>query len=135
MDHLVTDQLLRILSAETRLVGRQVIVKAWGDEPETSAIVANVIILPGSVFYRTQFMANYQRYHQNAVKALKELFHEFPDNRDYELEMGYVLELKKSEEGMVKEIRQRGEFMLPEDLAAHRREVLQKGSRSSKTSS
>ena len=43
-DSPVDDTLLRKLSTETQLVGKQVIIKGWADEPESQSVISNVII-------------------------------------------------------------------------------------------
>lgn len=124
----VNDALLRKLSVETQLVGKAVIVKGWAEEPEYQAMIVNVIILPFSIFYRKQFMAYYEQCNHNAVKALKELVQNYPNTYDYELDIGYVLHASSgfvSPPGL-NGIKHRNDFMLPDDLAKHRQEVLTK---------
>lgn len=124
----VSDNLLKKLSSETQLVGKQAILKGWAEEPECQALIVNVIIMPFSIFYRNQFMTYYETFHKNAVKALKELVANYPNINDYELDTGYVLTVK-TEETITPEnvIKSRGDFMLLEDLTNQRQEILKKG--------
>ena len=123
----VNDALLRKLSAETQLVGKTAMVKGWAEEPEYQAMIVNVIILPFSIFYRKQFMTYYEQCNQNAVKALKELVNNYPNTYDYELDTGYVLQASS---GIVppnlNDIKHRNDFMLVDELARHRQELLTK---------
>jgi len=119
----VDDTLLKKLSTETQLIGKQAIIKGWHNEPETQSVINNVIILPTSLFYRNQFMAYYELYNHNAVKALKELVINYPNIKDYVLDTGYVMRLK-SDHTPVQAIKSRGEFMLMDDLATRRQDIL-----------
>ena len=90
---LVEDYLLRELSVETRKIGSKVVVKKTPDHPEFTADIMDVIILPYSDFYRTKFMTYYKLYNHNSVKALKELNIHFPFIPDFELGIGYILNI------------------------------------------
>lgn len=94
----VDDILLRELSVETRKIGSRVGVKRGTEHPAFMADIMDVIILPYSEFYRTKFMAFYKIYNYNAVKALKELNVHFPFIPDFELGIGYVLNLSFADE-------------------------------------
>ena len=90
---LVEDTLLRELSLETRKIGSKVVVKHTPDHPEYMADIMDVIILPHSDFYRTKFMVYYKTCNNNSVKALKELNNHFPFISDFELGIGYILNI------------------------------------------
>lgn len=96
MNMIVSDALLKQLSAETNKVGKLVSIKETRLMPELMAYISNVIIMPHSEFYRNQFMNFYKQYNQNAVKALKELAIDFPYAPDYELGLAFVITLKSS---------------------------------------
>src|SRR6218665_3276038 len=87
----VTETLLKKLSKETQLVGQAVSLQSNDSAAGTPVLILNVIILPRAVFYREQFMHYYRQYHQNAVKALKELAGRYPDTEAYDLDLAYVL--------------------------------------------
>jgi|GEM_PF-1467012 len=95
---LVNDFLLRELSAETRKIGSRVLVKATEHLPEFTADIMDVIILPHSEFYRFKFTGYYKLFNHNSVKALKELSKHFPFIPDFELGIGYLLNLGFSQE-------------------------------------
>jgi hypothetical protein len=124
----VDDTLLRKLSTETQLIGKQVIIKGWADEPESQAVISNVIVLPTSILYRNKFMGYYEMHAQNAVKALKELVKNYPNSKDYLLDTGYVMILKSTNENPdLHLVKNRGDFMLLDDLAMQRQEILKSG--------
>ena len=108
----ITDALLRKLSKETDLVGKQIVVPGSKLKAGYEATVINVIILPFSDFYRNQFLTFYQFFNQNAVKALKEMVHHFPYTPDYRLDIGYVLDTRSSPFG-INDIKGRDDFDLP----------------------
>lgn len=91
---IVSDALLRQLSTETAKVGRQVTLRETKFMPGLQALIANVIILPQSDFYRQKFMQLYRQFNYNAVKALKELSVDFPYTPDYDLGLGFVINLE-----------------------------------------
>ena len=93
---IVSDALLRQLSAETKKVGRKVLIRETRLMPELTACISNVIIIPHSEFYRNKFMSYYRHYQQNSVKALKELAANFPYTPDYELGLAFVIILRSN---------------------------------------
>ena len=97
---MVTDFLLRELSAKTKNVGKRVLIRETKLITELTAYITNVIIIPHSDFYRIRFMDFYKLYNQNAVKALKELGNLFPYSPDYELGIAFVITIKSSLEGI-----------------------------------
>jgi hypothetical protein len=118
----VNDTLLKKLSLETQLIGKLVILKGWEGGPERQAMISNVIILPFTDFYRKLFMKYYALYKHNAVKALKELIHYFPNTAEYGLDTAYVLRSADSIDAEP-EITHRGDFVLLEDIAGRRQEI------------
>lgn len=95
---LVDDTLLRELSVETRKIGSRVLVKRVNEHPGYIADILDIIILPYADFYRTKFMNFYRIYNYNAVKALKELNVHFPFIPDFELGIGYILNISSGDE-------------------------------------
>ena len=118
---LVSEALLKELSAETRKIGTKILVKATAGYPQYSADIINVIILPHSEFYRNKFMLFYRSCKHNAVKALKELYINFPYAPDYELGIGYILNIY-SETEIINTIIIKGEFETAENLNAFQKE-------------
>lgn len=88
---LVDDLLLKDLSVETKKIGAKVSVKAGVTGKEFMAEIVDVIILPRADFYRQKFMHFCKSYNHNSVKALKELGTNFPFSVDFDLGIGYVL--------------------------------------------
>jgi len=95
---LVDDALLKELSIETRKIGSRVLVKRVNEHPGYMADIMDIIILPYSDFYRSKFMVFYKTYNHNAVKALKELNVNFPFIPDFELGIGYILNISSGDE-------------------------------------
>lgn len=91
---IVSDALLKQLSAETTKIGRQVRVRETLFSPGAQAFIANVIILPQAEFYRNKFMTLYRQHQHNAVKALKDLAADFPFVPDYHLGLGFVIHIQ-----------------------------------------
>lgn len=96
MNMIVSDALLKQLSAETNKVGKSVSIKEFRLSADLMIYISNVIIMPHSEFYRNKFLSFYQQYNRNAVKALKELAIDFPYTPDYELGLAFVITLKSS---------------------------------------
>jgi hypothetical protein len=125
----VTDALLKKLSKETQLIGQAVSLQGPDQASGVPAVILNVIILPRAMFYRHQFMSYYMQYQQNAVKALKELANRHPDGTAFELDLGYVMgtNLHAPVNKEMPTIKMREDFILANDLAGYRQEVLKNG--------
>lgn len=90
----VEESLLRKFSMELEIIGKAVRLKTkYG---ETDGTVKDVLIIPVPEFYRKQFMLFYKANQGNGVKALKELQRNFPYAPDYQLDLGYLIEINEA---------------------------------------
>jgi hypothetical protein len=95
---LVDDVLLRELSVETRKVGSKVLVNSTETHPEFMADILDVIVFPRANFFRKKYLFYFVQCNFNSVKALKELHRHFPFIPDFDLGIGYVLNIEDSEQ-------------------------------------
>jgi len=109
---LVNDFLLKELSIETKKIGTKVLVKKNGGVPEYTADIVDVIVIPQSEFYRAKFMRFYKIYNYNSVKALKELANNFSFTPDYELGIGYILNVSEAPAMLTKTIKIKSELQV-----------------------
>jgi hypothetical protein len=106
----VDDNLLKTLSIETRKIGTKVLVKKSVKLPEYTADIIDVIIIPQEEFYRRKFMQFYKSCEFNSVKALKELANNFLYTPDFELGIGYILNVNKAPDDLMPSIKIKSEI-------------------------